>query len=140
MLSTLRAQYRRVHAGLDARSDRAIAPMAAHYAAVLMCEDVIVNAVLGGQMPLALSTWRARTGLSELPPVACGRERHAWAARVRVDVSALRPYARAVYAATDAFFARRANLPPSPLSARVLWALLVNQRLLLESSGTHTVC
>jgi hypothetical protein len=59
--------------------------------------------VLATRTPLALSTWVGRTGLSELPPIARPTDWHAWARRVRLDLAQLRPYARAVYAVTDAY-------------------------------------
>ncbi|HEY2595915.1 MAG TPA: hypothetical protein VGK33_18645 [Chloroflexota bacterium] len=131
MMATLRSRYRNVHAALVATSDRAITAACVRYGLVLMCEDVIVNGVLDGRPPLALSTWQARTVMSELPPIASRSERGAWAARVRIDVAALRAYALAVYAATDAYFARQPEPLPSGLTARVLSALLLNQRDLL---------
>jgi hypothetical protein len=133
----LRTEFREIHRSLSASSDRTIASAAASYAVALMCEDVIVNGVLSGRPPLALTTWRARTGLSELPPVTCHTGRAAWAARVRIDLNALRSYAQAVYATTDAYLTRA---QPTRLTARVLRALLVNQTALLEGLGTHTVC
>jgi hypothetical protein len=137
---TLRAQFRTIHGALTAKTDRTIERAATRYAVVLMCEDVIVNGVLTGRPPLALSTWQARTGLSELPPVVYQLDRRAWAARVRIDVNALRAYARAVYAATDAYLARQTRLQPADLTARVLRALLINQTALLRHYATHTVC
>ena len=140
MAGTLHAEFTTIHRALTASSDRTIASAAAPYAVVLMCEDVIVNGVLTGRPPLALSTWRARTGLSELPPVTCHFERHNWAARVRIDVTALRAYAHAVYAATDAYLASQTRLQAADLTVRVLRALLVNQTALLQQFHTHTVC
>jgi hypothetical protein len=72
----------------------------------VFCEDVSVHGVLAGQAPLALSTWAGRTGLSELPPIDRSVDWRPWAHRVRVDLARLRPYASAVYAATDDYLAR----------------------------------
>ena len=137
MTGVLRTEFREIHRALTASSDGTIAGAAAAYAVALMCEDVIVNGVLSGRPPLALSTWRARTGLSELPPVTSQPGRGVWAARVRIDLGTLRAYAQAVYATTDAYLTR---VPPTRLTACVLRALLVNQTALLEGRGTHTVC
>jgi hypothetical protein len=134
VVATLRSRFGKVHAALAARSDRAIAAVCAPYGLLLVCEDVIVNGVLQAGQPLALSAWRGRTGMSELPPIVCRGDRGAWSARVRVDVADLRIYARAVYAATDAYFARQTRGLPTPLSARVLAALLSNQRQLLHAA------
>jgi hypothetical protein len=79
------------------------APAGACYAQAVLCEDLSVNGVLATRTPLALSSWVGRTGLSELPPIARPADWHAWAGRVRLDLGELRPYARAVYAATDAY-------------------------------------
>jgi len=111
----LRWQFRLAHELLDAAIDRltleaihryppgAAAPAGACYAQVVLCEDLTVNGALAAGTPLALSTWAGRTGLSELPPFAELAEWGAWACRVRLDRARLRAYARAVYAATDAY-------------------------------------
>jgi hypothetical protein len=113
----LRWQFQRAHACLDAAIDglnpeavQRCAPGTAAsagvcYAQIVLCEDLSVNGVLAAGTPLALSTWRGRTGLSDLPPLAAPTEWRAWARRVRLDLPALRRYARAVYAATDRYLA-----------------------------------
>lgn len=80
------------------------------YAQTVLCEDLTVNGVLAAGVPLALSTWAGRTGLSELPPLAgCDVARApawtAWAREVRIDGPKMRAYARAVYRSTDASIA-----------------------------------
>jgi hypothetical protein len=111
----LRWQFQRAHRLLDASIDSlpeevlhrrpsvGNAPIGASYAEIVVCEDLGVNGVLAARAPLALSTWAGRTGLSELPPLAGSADWRAWASRVRLDLARLRPYARAVYAATDAY-------------------------------------
>ncbi|MDB5076967.1 MAG: DinB family protein [Chloroflexi bacterium] len=113
----LRRQFRLAHDLLDAATDRltieaahrrppgAAAPAGACYAQVVLCEDLSVNGVLAARSPLAHSTWLGRTGISELPPLAGSTDWRAWAHRVQLDLAVLRPYARAVYAATDAYLA-----------------------------------
>ena len=113
----LRRQFRRAHASLDAALDRltgetveqcpagTVALAGARYSQIVLCEDLSVNGVLAAGAPLALSTWAGRTGLSELPPLARQTDWRAWARRVRLNLAELRPYARAVYAATDAYLA-----------------------------------
>jgi hypothetical protein len=83
----------------------AAAPAGACYAQVVLCEDLSVNGVLTAGVPLALSSWAGATGLSELPPFGGPADWRAWARQVRLDLAELRPYARAVYAATDAYLA-----------------------------------
>jgi len=75
------------------------------YAQVVLCEDLSVNGVLGAGTLLALSTWIGRTGVSEIPWLTDPTSWRAWARHVRLDFGELRPYARAVYASTDAYLA-----------------------------------
>jgi DinB superfamily len=121
----LRWQFQRAHALLDAATGRltpevahwrppgAAAPAGACYAQAVVCEDLSVNGVLAAGTPLAFSTWAGRSGLSELPPLPNAADWHAWAQRVRLDLTELHPYARAVYAATDAYLA---TLPDDTLA------------------------
>jgi hypothetical protein len=113
----LRWQFRLAHDLLEATLERlpaeavhrlppgTAAPVGACYAQIVLCEDLSVNGALAAGVPLALSTWVGRTGLSELPPLAGSTDWRAWARRVRLDLARLRPYARAVYASTDAYLA-----------------------------------
>jgi hypothetical protein len=86
----------------------------ANYGHVVFGEDAVVNAVVRGGAPLMATRFAGKTGASEPPPP--GREWDEWARRVRVDVSAIREYARAVYAATDEYLA---SLPDSELTREV---------------------
>src|SRR5690348_5431656 len=96
----LRWQLRNVHALVDPRPLAARGPLTRYGEAVVL-EDVTVQTVLVGCVPLALSTWRGRTGLTPLPPLGrCWTERN-WANTVVIDAAELHKYARAVYAATD---------------------------------------
>jgi hypothetical protein len=95
----------------------------------VLCEDLSVSGVLAGRTPLALSSWAGRTGLSELPPLTRPGDWLRWAGSVRLNLSALHSYARAVYAATDRYLAM---LPAGTLDpardegpARLLSALLL---------------
>jgi hypothetical protein len=120
----LRWQFRLAHELLDAAIERlaveaverrrpgAATPAGACYARAVLVEDLSVNGVLAARAPLALSTWAGRTGLSELPRLGGPTDWPAWARRVRLDPTALRPYARAVHAATDAYVA---GLPDAAL-------------------------
>lgn len=97
----LRDRFREVHKLLDTRlSGLPLAGLGTH-AELVWREDLTVNGVLAECAPLALSTWRRRTGLSELPPIGRLKTHSRWVERVHVDVVGLRSYARAVYAATD---------------------------------------
>ena len=137
----LRWQFRVAHELLEAAIGRltteavlrrpagTAASAGACYAQVVLCEDLSVNGVLGAGAPLALSTWIGRTGVSEIPSLADPTSWHAWAGRVQLNVSELRPYARAVYASTDAYLAALRDdaleHPPEEMPACVLNALLL---------------
>jgi hypothetical protein len=111
----LRWQFRLVHGMLDASIDGLSGQPAACFAQSVLCEDLMVNGVLAAQSPLALSTWRGRTGLSELPALATPIDWAAWAGHVRLDLADFRSYARAVYAATDAYLAQEHTEPTACL-------------------------
>jgi hypothetical protein len=98
---------------------------AVRYAANVIYEDVIVNGVLQSTIPLALSRWRRRTGLSELPPLFGPVERRAWTTRVQIDGLALRAYAQAVYSATDEYLARLTDPCRGEPTTGVLTGLLL---------------
>ena len=106
-----------------------VASAGACYAQVVLCEDLSVNGMLGAGPPLAFSTWIGRTGVSEMPSLADPTRWRDWAQRVRLDLGELRPYARAVYASTDAYLAAlrddALDQPPKETPACVLNALLL---------------
>ena len=108
-------------------------PLGASYAHAVMAEDMIINGMLRGGAPLLGGEWAGRAGLSEPSPRFFGPEwagYAAWTRRVQVDLPALRAYAQAVYAASDAYLA---GLPPADLDrelplpgmdhATLAWAL-----------------
>jgi hypothetical protein len=136
---TPRFQFGAVHAALLATSDSAMGTVCARFGLVIVCEDVVVTGVLDGRPPLALSTWRTRTGMSELPPIVRRGNRGAWATRVQIDITALREYARAVYTATDTYLARQRHPARSGLDGRVLTALLLTQRQLLCDTRAYAI-
>ncbi len=76
-------------------------PIGAQYAHVITQEDFMVNTAIAGLVPLLTTSYADRAGLSEAPPA--GGDWHEWSSRVQVDLGLLRPYAKAVYAATEAF-------------------------------------
>jgi hypothetical protein len=80
----------------------------ANFAHVVLRQDLCVNALLKGGAALALSSWAGRTGISEpaigpVPESPRFADDHDWAERVQVDLSQLREFARAVFAATDGY-------------------------------------
>ncbi len=79
-------------------------PIGAMYAHVIIGEDFLLSG-LRGTAPIGASTFAGKMGVSEPPPPASGTGWSDWAHRVRVDLTALRAYAQAVYANTDAYLA-----------------------------------
>lgn len=114
-VALLRAQYEGAYGWLEATlgeisSEQAhwpppgkANPIVAVYAHVLTGQDHAINGMLKGGQPLFATAWAGRTGLSEPPPP--GLSWAEWGRAVRADLGALREYARAVYAATDAYLA-----------------------------------
>jgi hypothetical protein len=88
-------------------------PIGATFAHLATGEDGFVNGLVRGGAPLLATTWAGRTGLSEPPPEG---DWHDWASRVRVDLPAVRAYAAAVAAETDAYIA---TLTPTDLDRTV---------------------
>jgi hypothetical protein len=75
-------------------------PAGAHYVHHLLSEDFFVNHLFRGQAPLMASTFAGTAGFSEPMPMGPWAD---WARRVTVDLPAVRTYAQAVYASTDAY-------------------------------------
>jgi hypothetical protein len=71
-----------------------------NYAHIVTGEDGMLNGMVRGGAPLMASSWAGKIGMSEPPP--SGDEIHAWSKRAKIDLAALRAYAQAVYAETDA--------------------------------------
>ncbi|MCX5912888.1 MAG: DinB family protein [Deltaproteobacteria bacterium] len=83
-------------------------PVGATYAHVILSEDATINGMFKGQAPLFASGWAGKTGVSELPPMLNPQKPgfpdwREWGRRVRVDMEKLRPYAKAVYAVSEAY-------------------------------------
>ena len=76
-------------------------PLGATYVHAVVSQDAAIHAVLQGSAPLFASSWADKTGISEIQPLSTAE----WARRVKVDLSALRGYAKAVHEATDAYLA-----------------------------------
>jgi hypothetical protein len=137
----LRWQFRVAHELLEAAIERltteaihrhpagTAASAGACYAQVVLCEDLSINGVLATGTPLAFSTWVGRTGVSEIPSLAAPTDWRTWAQKVRLDLTGLRPYARAVYASTeeylDALPDNALDQPRGETPACVLNALLL---------------
>lgn len=113
--TSLRAMYAEMHGWLEGtlgevsaeqahwQPSGRVVPAGAHYAHHVMgAEDLLLNTLIRGDTPLAMGEWQGRTGVSEPLPMGQWDE---WARRVVIDMPALRAYAQAVYANTDAYLA-----------------------------------
>ena len=87
-------------------------PIAGQYAHIIVSMDGALHGLLQGQPPLAATSWAGKAGFSSIPPLGPGLSWEQWAAGP-FDLTALRAYAEAVYAATDAYLA---SLSPEDLS------------------------
>ncbi len=82
-------------------------PLGATYAHVVCSEDMVVQGMFRQLPPLFASSWNARTGLSEPMPLPGPDWANyaVWTRRLKIDLEALRQYAQAVAAETDAWIA-----------------------------------
>ncbi len=104
-------------------------PISASYAHVIMGEDFLVNAMLKGGPPLAMTAWAGKTGLSEMPPADPQINWFEWGRKVKVDLPAIRKYAQAVWSNSDSYLAslkesdltRKCDTPMGPQT--ILWLL-----------------
>ena len=85
-------------------------PIGAAYAHVVLSQDGAVNGTFKGGVPLFAAGWAGKTGVSEPPPAPDpGKpgfpDWSGWSRKVKVDLPAMRKYAKAVYAASDDFLA-----------------------------------
>lgn len=90
-----------------------VPPIGAQYAHIVTGEDFLVNALAKGGAPMFATDWAGKTGLSELPPQGAWGD---WSRSVDVDLPALRAYAKAVFANTEAYIA---SLTPEDLDRTV---------------------
>ncbi len=125
-ITLLREQLTEAHAFLEAVM-QGVTPEAAHwvppgqanpvgatYAHVVLFEDRTINGVLLHRHPLYETSWSGRTGISDLMPSHGENwdDYSRWTRNVKLDLSALQEYARAVYANTDQYLA---SLSPDDL-------------------------
>lgn len=89
-------------------------PISALYAHIVLAEDGLLNGIARSAVPLVAGEWGPKTGLSAMPP-APGQDWTQWARTLRVDLPALRAYAQAVYAATDAYLATLSDADLDPM-------------------------
>jgi DinB superfamily len=80
-------------------------PLGASYFHTVMSEDYMINSFVKGGPPWMATTWAGKAGVSEPYPPPSEGPWEPWAKSVRVDLDALRTYAKAIYANTDQFLA-----------------------------------
>ena len=78
-------------------------PIGTTYAHAILSEDAIVNAMLAGGRPLSEGEWKDKTGVDQPMPLEDADKFAAWYQQAKVDMSALREYAKAVYAASESY-------------------------------------
>lgn len=113
-VNLLRTQYKGAHDWLEStmagvtneiahwRPGGKATLIAAQYVHHLTAEDYFFTVLLNKKAPLMTTQYAGKTGFSEPPPSGYWGD---WACAVQVDLELLRPYAQAVYAATDAYLA-----------------------------------
>lgn len=81
-------------------------PLGATYAHLVFSEDAIVQGMLQGKAPLSATTMKDKTGASSPMPAMDANWAEAneiWSKSVKLNLSELREYTKAVNAATDAY-------------------------------------
>lgn len=81
-------------------------PLGAQYAHLIFSEDAIVHGMLQGKQALFETSWKDKTGAS-IPMPAMDAEwsvaNEQWAKSVKIDLTKLREYSKAVNSATDEY-------------------------------------
>lgn len=76
-------------------------PIAGTYAHVVFSEDFFVSMLLQGKPALMDTSWKDKTGASEIQPSEWVTEYPRWLREVKLDITKFRDYAKAVYAASE---------------------------------------
>jgi len=80
-------------------------PIAGTYAHLIMGEDMFIHNFLKKTEPLMLTTFKDKTGASELHPTEWETEYPRWLKEVKLDIEKFREYAQAVYTASEEYVA-----------------------------------
>lgn len=80
-------------------------PIAGTYAHLVFSEDQFIHLFLKKDQPLLETTFKGKTGASEVQPSEWVVAYPAWLRSVKIDVKTFREYAKAVYADTEAYLA-----------------------------------
>ena len=81
-----------------------------NYAHLLVYEDLLINAILKGDLPLYASSWAGRTGMSTLPQMPTYENPGLpnwleWSKQVDFDLGAVQTYGQATFASTEKYVA-----------------------------------
>jgi hypothetical protein len=80
-------------------------PIAGTYAHLIFSEDLFIHNFLKKTQPLCETTFKDKTGASELHPMEWETAYPKWLKEVKLDVTKFREYAKAVYADSEAYVA-----------------------------------
>jgi hypothetical protein len=80
-------------------------PIAGTYAHAVFSEDMFIHGFLKKDQPLCETTFKDKTGASEVHPTEWQVAYPKWLREVKLDVKKFREYAKAVYADSEAYVA-----------------------------------
>lgn len=76
-------------------------PIAGTYAHLIFSEDFFTQGFLKNEKPLFETSWKNKTGISELQPTEWVEAYPKWLKSVKVDIAKANEYAKAVFAETE---------------------------------------
>lgn len=80
-------------------------PIAGLYSHLLMSEDFFINGLLKGGAPMFASSWKDKTGASEVQPTEWEKAYPKWLKEVKVDMAKMSEYTKAVYKESEDYVA-----------------------------------
>lgn len=80
-------------------------PIAGTYAHVVFSEDIFIHSFLMKEKPLMETTFKDKTGASEIHPTDWAVAYPKWLKEVKVDMKKFREYAKVVFAESEAYVA-----------------------------------
>ena len=76
-------------------------PISGLFAHVLMSEDFFIHGLLQKKEPLFATSWKNKTGASEVQPTEWETAYPKWLKEVKVEMAQMKEYAKAVYKASE---------------------------------------
>lgn len=80
-------------------------PISGTYAHLVFSEDLFISGFLKKEMPLCETTFKDKTGASEVHPMEWQEAYPKWLKEVKLDIKQFNEYAKAVFAATEEYVA-----------------------------------